>query len=134
MITLLNGKGQLGEQLKKDISNIKNVESYDAYIYHTWNVLDKTKPTQVEEYEKFKKFVDSHINDRVIFISTLSENETSYRDYKLLSEKYLLEKCKNSIVVRLPIIIGKGIISDFKNNKRKPYGKMNIISLKNESK
>ena len=48
MITLLNGKGQLGEQLKKDISNIKNVESYDAYIYHTWNVLDKTKPTQVE--------------------------------------------------------------------------------------
>ena len=36
MITLLNGRGQLGDSLKKEIEN-QNTEK-QVFIYHTWNV------------------------------------------------------------------------------------------------
>jgi len=43
---LLNGRGQLGEELKT--FNM----FYGVTIYHTWNFLDKSKAVQEECYNK----------------------------------------------------------------------------------
>ena len=128
MIELVHGRGQLGEHLKKyaDAANTtKNI-----YIYHTWNPWDKEYEVQKTEYEKFKLFVDDHSNDRIVFVSTYSENENYYVHYKQRSEAYLLARHPNGIVVRLPNIIGKkGIIQDLKDGNAAPFGEMEIISL-----
>ena len=132
MIELINGRGQLGEALKNEIYDLSwRLNSvYDTYIYHTWNVFDKTEDIQIEEYNKFKKFVDSYSNFRVIYISTSSENDTPYRRYKLLAEEYLMKNCENYLVVRLPILVGKGIIEKFKTGDATPFGNMELITIK----
>ena len=108
MIHLINGRGQLGEQLKQVLINHQTSE--EVYIYHTWNVQDKAEMPQQEEYKKLQSFVDTHCNQKIIFISTKSEKETWYTHYKQLAEAYVLLHCKQSIIVRLPTIVGKGII------------------------
>ena len=103
MIRLVNGRGQLGSALKKlDLSN------QQGFIYHTWNVSDKSESTQKFEYEKFIKFVSNVAMpyDKIIFISTNSQNDTWYTWYKQKAESYLLLNHKDSIVLRLPTFIG----------------------------
>ena len=58
MITLVNGRGQLGEHLRRKINNVKTKDM--VYIYHTWNVWDKSLNSQKKEYEKFCDFVKEY--------------------------------------------------------------------------
>ena len=81
MIKLVNGKGQLGSAIT-EIS--KTYDGMPVSIYHTWNVADKSKLSQLNEYEKFTKYIDEHKNskDKIVFISSASENDTWYTYYK----------------------------------------------------
>ena len=128
MIKLINGNGQIGSLLKKKIHLI-SVDRY-IYIYHTWNIEDKSEKTQKKEYEKFKKFVNKYKYNRIIFISTGSQKESEYVKYKQLSESFLIENCKDCMILKLPTLIGKGVFYDFKNGTKEPQGDMEIMSLK----
>ena len=126
MIHLINGRGQLGRELEKfPLAQYPK----EAYIYHTWNLDNKSKGDQVKEYEKFKIFVDNHTSKKIIFISTYSTKENWYNHYKQMSEAYLLMNCDNGIVIRLPTLIGKGILRKFKNENLEAYGEMELISI-----
>ena len=127
MIKLINGRGQVGNILKKKISNL-NIDD-EVYIYHTWNIDDKTREVQFKEHEKFMKFVNQELGKRIIFISTSSQKDNWYTFYKHLSEAYLLSTNKNSVVVRLPSLIGKGTCAMFKNNTIEPFGVMELMSV-----
>ena len=127
MIKLINGRGQMGSVLSRKLKNIKNEE--EIFIYHTWNIEDKTYLTQKKEYDKFKNFVLENKESKIIFISTNSQKEGAYVKFKQLSESFLIQNNKKSFVLRFPTIIGKGVFYDFKNNKKTPYGKMNIMSI-----
>tara|TARA_Y100000296_G_scaffold86977_1_gene129039 strand:+ start:5030 stop:5539 length:510 start_codon:yes stop_codon:yes gene_type:complete len=126
MIHLINGRGQVGEQLKQILVNHQANE--EIYIYHTWNVQDKTEGPQKEEYKKLQSFVDTCRDQKIIFISTKSDKETWYTHYKQLAEAYVLLHCKQSIIVRLPTIAGKGIIEQFQKNEARPYGMMELVT------
>ena len=126
MIHLINGRGQIGEQLKQILAHHQTNE--EIYIYHTWNVQDKTEGPQKEEYKKLQSFVDMHRDQKIIFISTKSDKETWYTHYKQLAEAYVLLHCKQSIIVRLPTIAGKGIIEQFQKNEARPYGMMELVT------
>ena len=126
MIHLINGRGQVGEQLKQILVNHKT--SKETYIYHTWNVQDKAEGSQKEEYKKLQSFIDMHCDQKIIFISTKSEKETWYTHYKQLAEAYVLLHCKQSITVRLPTIVGKGIIEQFQKDEAQPYGMIELIT------
>ena len=104
MIKLCDGRGQLGEYLQRHLSAITTTKN--IYIYHTWNPWDKEYEVQKAQYEKFKLFVDDHPNDRVVFISTYSENENYYVHFKQRAEAYLITTCQDSLVVRLPNLVG----------------------------
>ena len=71
MIKLINGRGQIGNVLKKKICNI-NIDD-DIYIYHTWNIDDKSKEAQKKEYKKFIYFVSQNKDKKIVFISTSSQ-------------------------------------------------------------
>ena len=131
MIHLANGRGQLGDELK-NYSDTWGPE--DVYVYHTWNVQNKTEKEQKQEYKKLQKFVDSHIGEKIIFISTKSQRETWYTHYKQLAEAYVLIHCEASLVIRFPTFMGKGIIEKFKNDDAKPYGEMELISIESAAK
>jgi len=126
MIHLVNGRGQLGSELKK-YSGSQALN--DVYVYHTWSVQNKTEKEQKQEYKKFQKFVDVHAEEKIIFISTKSQRETWYTHYKQLAEAYVLMHCEASLVIRFPTFVGKGIVEKFKNNDAKPYGEMELISV-----
>ena len=126
MIKLMNGNGQIGSILKKKMHLI-NVDKY-IYIYHTWNVQDKAEGSQKEEYKKLQSFIDMYCDQKIIFISTKSEKETWYTHYKQLAEAYVLLHCKQSITVRLPTIVGKGIIEQFQKDEAQPYGMIELIT------
>ena len=128
MITLIDGKGQLGTLLSNLISN-KEV-SEDIVIYHTWNVEDKSEETQRNCYEKFKKFTDENKNIKIIFISTYSQTDNPYNYYKQLSEAYLLSNHLTGKVIRFPALIGKGTCEKFKNNEIEAFGEMELISVR----
>lgn len=128
MIQLVNGRGQLGEELKKHIKNYKNKKN--VFIYHTWNPWDRTQETQKKEYEKFINFVNAHLECRILFISTYSQNDNYYVMYKQLAEAYLINKCEDALAIRLPSLIGnKGVLKKFKESKASPYGEIEFISL-----
>lgn len=131
MINLVNGNGQIGSILRKKIHTI-NVDRY-IYIYHTWNIEDKTEKTQAKEYEKFKNFVNKYKHNRIIFISTTSEKESEYVKYKQMSESFLIENCKDCVILKFPTLIGKGVFYDFKNGTKEPEGNMEIMSLEEAS-
>ena len=91
-IILANGRGQLGETLRREMKD-KQINE-DVYIYHTWNIDDKSKETQRNEHYKFIDFLRDKKNSKIIFISTSSEKESWYVYYKHLSEAHLLKTCK----------------------------------------
>ena len=125
MTNLINGNGQLGEELKKHISDVLSVD-----IYHTWDFLDKSKEKQAYCYKKFVNFVDNNVRKRIVFISTYTTNWTPYLKYKLKAELYLLENLEYAKIYRLPNLIGKGVCDGFKKGISKPdiNGSMEIIS------
>lgn len=128
MIKLINGNGQIGSILKKKM-HLVNVDRY-IYIYHTWNIEDKSEKNQAKEYEKFINFVNKYKHNRIIFISTTSQKESQYVKYKQLSESFLIENCKDCMILKFPTLIGKGVFYDFKNGTKEPQGDMEIMSLK----
>lgn len=123
MVILKNGRGQLGEALAK--ANLQSER--EVYIYHTWEVNDKSISAQQESLNKFKRFVDEHRLKRIIFVSTTSENETQYVLAKHLAESYLILTAFDSYVLRLPMFVGPRVISNFKDDSKKPYGTMELI-------
>ena len=123
MVILKNGRGQLGDELIK--ANLQC--NQDVYIYHTWEVNDKHPNAQYESLKRFKYFVDEHQSSRIIFISTTSENETQYVLSKHMAEAYLINKTSNGFVLRVPMFIGPRVISNFKDDSKKPYGTMELI-------
>ena len=60
-------------------------------------------------------------------ISTTSENETQYVLSKHMAEAYLINKTSNGFVLRVPMFIGPRVISNFKDDSKKPYGTMELI-------
>jgi hypothetical protein len=126
-IKLINGRGQLGNSLAEELTFLEEKKD-DILIYHTWNTEDKSRDTQKKEYEKFKNFVDLNQNKKIIFISTYSEKENWYNHYKQLSEAFLSLNCEKSISLRIPIIIGKGVLQKIKKNEVTAYGKMELIT------
>ena len=127
MIKLVNGKGQLGSAIT-EIS--KTYDGMPVSIYHTWNVADKSKLSQLNEYEKFTKYIDEHKNskDKIVFISSASENDTWYTYYKQRAEAYLLMNYDNCMILRLPTFIGKPC-KLFEPNA-KAWGNVELISIK----
>jgi len=125
---LINGNGQLGLYLK----NLKHAyNKIDVTIYHTWNVIDKSKDAQQKEYEKFIRFVKKSTN-RIVFISTKSQNDTWYTWYKQKAEGYLLSQYENCIILRLPTFIGTPC-KLFQPNA-KAWGNVELISVENAAK
>jgi len=127
MIHLINGRGQLGEELKKILGDVKT--RTEVCIYHTWNVQDKSEEAQHEEYKKFQIFVDAHSATKIMFVSTKSQRETWYTHYKQLAEAYVILYCKNAIIMRLPTIAGKGVVEKFESGDAEPYGEMELITI-----
>lgn len=128
MLTLVNGRGRLGNALRGKLGPYKVQEQ--VYIYHTWQVQDKSKEKQSKEFEKLKLFVDTHKEQKIIFISTTSINETYYVFYKQMAESYILLNNPKSFVIKLPLIISdNSIFTNFKNKNITPYGMMEFINL-----
>lgn len=117
---LINGRGQLGERLKGTVD-------LDVVIYHTWNFLDKREETQLKEYKRFVEFLSTRPKN-LLFISTLSREKNAYTYYKRKAEESTL-LLPDSSIIRLPNLIGKGICQRFKENKTKPSGKIELMSL-----
>jgi hypothetical protein len=130
VIKLINGRGQLGHVLNKRLTESDASSPISTYIYHTWNIQDRSKPAQSTEYEKFKLFTDRHNKSKIIFVSTTSEKDCWYVHYKNLAESYLLQNCENGIVVKFPILIGRGILTKLRNEEVEPYGEMGLICMK----
>lgn len=128
MLKLINGRGRLGDILRLKIDQYNTPE--DIYIYHTWKVEDKTEESQKKEFYKLKEFVDKNKENKIIFVSTASRNETFYAYYKQLAESYILLESKKSLVIKLPLIISQNsIFTKFKNEDILPYGIIEFISL-----
>ncbi len=130
MITLINGKGQLGTFLNKLINERKISTREEVLIYHTWSVDDKSEEIQKSCYEKFKGFINLNKSVKVIFISTYSQTDNPYNYYKQLAEAYLLLNHEKGFVIRLPTLIGKGICEKFKNKQAEAFGEMELMSVK----
>ena len=129
MVKLINGRGQLGVELKKILPPNDVDIKEEVYVYHTWNIEDKSKNRQRTEYEKFQLFVQSHRTAKIIFISTYSEKENWYNHYKQMAEGFLSLNCDRGFSLRVPTIIGKGILKKIKNNEVPVYGQMELITL-----
>jgi len=128
MIKLINGRGQLGEKLNILLKD----EFYekDIYLYHTWNPWQKDHNTQEREYKKFVGFVEQHKNNKIILISTYSQNENHYVHFKQVAEAYLITQCSDCLVIRLPNLIGnKGILKRLKNQTAGPQGKIEFMTI-----
>jgi len=129
----MNGRGQLGIALQKQIKNI--ISEKATFIYHTWNPWDRDPHTQEYEYNKFIKFVNAQRKHRIVFISTCSQNENYYVHFKQLAEAYLISNCKDCLIIRLPNLVGnKGILKKLKDKNVSPYGKIEFLSLNDASK
>ena len=120
---LLNGRGQLGKSLTPFLDKHPDVE-----IYHTWNFLDKSALVQAEEVKKFKKYL-SKSDKKVIFISTTTQEDTSYLRCKRAAEELVLTHSEDNLVIRLPSIIGKGVFEGLRENNLQPYGIVRFVSL-----
>ena len=131
MINLINGRGQLGECLQTKLNLYSSKK--DVYIYHTWKLDTKSYEEQTGELIKFKAFVDNHMSDRIIFVSTYSRRDDWYVQHKQLAEAYLLSNCSDGIVIKLPTFIGNHCdmfsIGKLKSGIVKPFGTMELISI-----
>ena len=128
MIKLLNGRGQIGSQLKKHFKNESSKNN--IYLYHTWNIENKDRISQKKEYDKFVSFLETiDKSDKVLFISTKSETNNWYVHYKNLAESFLICNFENCLVLRFPTLVGKGILHDLKSEKANPFGIMELMSI-----
>lgn len=132
MIKLINGRGQLGDLLKKEIDQVDT--NKNVYIYHTWNIEDKSESAQRDCYNLFVKFVEERKDDRIVFISTASTTEDNYVLHKQLAEAYLISNVEDCLIIRLPTLIGKGVIQKFKQGELNPFGSMRLASLETSCK
>jgi hypothetical protein len=123
MVTLIDGKGQLGEALQKVFGKY----DFTCIIYHTWNIDDPSEEAQKREYDKFVKFVDNNMDEKIYFISTKQGRQIHYLHYKLKAELYLLEVARDGHIIRIPKLIGKGIFADFRDGKIKPFSEVEEI-------
>ncbi len=131
MIKLINGRGQMGTKLEEKLSQMDKLPQInkDVLIYHTWNIDDKSEETQRKCYDDFTEFVSNNKDKKVIFTSTLSENESPYLKYKIMAESYIMEHHSDYKIIKFPTIIGKGPCQKFKERIIKPYGVMELITL-----
>tara|TARA_R100001129_G_scaffold16887_1_gene11031 strand:- start:13433 stop:13954 length:522 start_codon:yes stop_codon:yes gene_type:complete len=133
MIVLQNGNGQLGKELEYKIRYISpgfRLSPKVVFIYHTWDMRDKNdKKAQKNCYKQFKKFVDTNKEHKIIFTSTYSEQNNFYNFYKQKAGGYLLANHKQGKVIKLPVLLGKGVCQDLKENKCEPYGVIELMSL-----
>jgi len=133
MIVLKNGNGQLGKELEFKIKLISpgfRLCPEVVFIYHTWDMKDKNdKKAQKNSYKQFKKFVDKNKEHQIIFISTYSEQDNFYNYYKQKAGGYLLANHKQGRVIKLPVLLGKGVCKNLKQNKCEPYGTIELMSL-----
>ena len=121
---LVNGRGQLGEVLK----NLKY--DSDIIIYHTWNFIDKSENVQHEEFNKVRNFLEKSSKEKkIIFISTLKTEDSSYLLYKREAEKLILLHSPDNLGIRLPCLIGKGVFAGLRDNIIQPFGNINFISI-----
>ena len=128
MITIIDGLGQVGECLRTKIQD--RIFKRPALVYHTWSPWDKGYNVQRDEYLKFKDFVDEHRGERIIFVSTYSQNNNYYVHYKQKSEAYLIANCEFGFAIRLPNLIGnKGIFKKLKEKQALPYGSMELMRV-----
>ncbi len=133
MITLINGRGQLGEAIKKlpDFDRITE----NIAIYHTWNFIDKSMATQMKEVEKLSNYLisgQSYI-DKIVFVSTQASEETPYLKAKLAAEK-LVSSFSRHCIVRLPNLIGRGVFEGLKANLLAPHGSINFTTVEKAAK
>jgi len=131
MMVLKNGRGQLGTILADQIS--KSPYAYgtkDIFIYHTWDIDNKNdEKIQKDCLTKFKLFVDNNKDNKIVFISTYSEQNNLYNLYKQKAEGYLLSNHDHGIVIKLPVLLGRGICQRLKNKKVSPYGDIELMTL-----
>ena len=132
MIVLKNGRGQLGTILADQINkSIYRYGTKDIYIYHTWNMDNKNdKKIQKDCLTKFKIFVDNNKDSKIVFISTYSQQNNLYNLYKQKAEGYLLSNHDHGIIIKLPVLLGKGICQKLKDKKVSPYGNIELMTLK----
>jgi hypothetical protein len=132
MIVLKNGRGQLGTILADQISkSIYRYGTKDIYIYHTWDMDNKNdEKIQKNCLTKFKAFVDSNKDNKIVFISTYSQQNNLYNLYKQKAEGYLLSNHDHGIIIKLPVLLGKGICQDLKDKTVSPYGNIELMTLK----
>ena len=115
MIKLIDGKGGLGRALKKRLKYYKHL---DCIIYHTWNLHDKSIQGQWNEFDKCIKKTCDYKKKKIVFISTLNDNWSSYLKYKYETEKWILGTSEISKVIRIPSIISDmGIFKRCLKNK-----------------
>ena len=114
---LINGRGQLGDCLKKYI-NEDQYKYLDWIIYHTWNVEElNNEEIQKNEFNKFKDFIDNNKDKKICFISTSHVNNSIYILYKIKAEAYIIDNVKDFKIIRPPRLIGKGIFQKFKEGE-----------------
>lgn len=133
MVILVNGRGQLGEKLKR-LTSLNTKKS--ICIYHTWTVTHNVNNAEDEtiqrgEYEKFIRYVDLNLDKRIIFISSTSNRNSFYAKYKELAEAYLLTHHSDGIVLKFPAFIGKGLLPKLKSGEYMAFGTLELITLDN---
>tara|TARA_R110002110_G_scaffold225990_2_gene440195 strand:+ start:226 stop:747 length:522 start_codon:yes stop_codon:yes gene_type:complete len=133
MILLKNGRGQLGTSLAGRISKSNYRYRYsteDIFIYHTWDMDNKNdEDIQKQCLTKFKLFIDNNKDNKIIFVSTYSEQSNLYNLYKQKAEGYLLSNHDSGIVIKLPVLLGKGICQKLKDKKIPPYGDIELMTV-----
>ena len=119
MITLYNGRGQLGLELIKYIDL-----DIECDIYHTWNFSDKSFETQKLEFKKYSNYLNKvNKNKSFYFISTKSTSPDDYVFFKNIAEQKTLEF--GGSVIKIPNLIGKGFCDKLLNYEE-PFGNVEI--------
>jgi len=132
MIKLIDGLGILGRQLKKEIKRWNIHEDKDLIIYHTWNVRDKSESAQIVEYLKFCSFISS-TKKKIVFISTSSEKNSHYVEYKQRAEAALLVR-GNGVIIRFPAFVANNnIFMELRDELKKPEGIIECVTPEDAS-
>tara|TARA_A100001201_G_C4032703_1_gene184154 strand:+ start:329 stop:862 length:534 start_codon:yes stop_codon:yes gene_type:complete len=136
MIILKNGRGQLGEELKSQLTNLKIIPTEDVFIYHTWDMeSDKNNlNAQRECFARFREFVHFNSKKKIFFISTYSSKHNFYNMFKQQCESYLMLNGDQGYNIKLPTLTGKGICDKLKKGTAKPYGVIELMSSKEAAK
>lgn len=136
MIILKNGRGQLGEELKSQLSNLKIIPTEDVFIYHTWDMeSDKNNlNAQRECFARFREFVHFNGKKKIFFISTYSSKHNFYNIFKQQCESYLTLNGDQGYSIKLPTLTGKGICDKLKKDTVRPYGEIELMTSREAAK